>query len=224
MPKVTAAQLRALPVADTYARLRHAGIDVHAEPTGQLAHIARDTVAFRAPGGTPVAMIPHEEVGVATWLPVLAVRPGWLEVRLPSRPNGVVAWVPAPGIPTKSTSYRIVVSLHAGVMTIYRGRHVVGGWIVGHGRPGLPTPTARTFVMTRFHDPKQSFSPVIFALGAHSDAMASFEGGPGTIAIHGWPTYAGRHGGVSHGCVRVPGGALDALRNVPNGTPVDIKN
>lgn len=209
-------------MADTYGHVRRARTDSHTRATGRLAHITHDTVAFRTPGGKPVAVIPDQQVGVDTWLPVIASRSGWLEVRLPSRPNGAVAWVPAHGIPTKTTRYRVTVSLATGLMTVRRGSHLVGRWSVGYGRPGLPTPSTRTFVLTRFHDPNQSFSPVIFALGAHSDAMASFEGGPGTIAIHGWPTYAGRHGAVSHGCVRVPGGALDVLRTVPNGTPVSI--
>lgn len=211
-----------LPVADTYGRVPKAKVDHASTPTGTLVHVDHDLVAFRTPGGTPVAVVPDQEVGVDTWLPVTGAQPGWWQVRLPSRPNDTVAWIPQKGLHTKSTAYRVVVSLQEGTMTVKRGSRVVGHWSVGHGRSSLPTPATRTFVMTRFHDPNQPFSPVIFALGAHSDAMASFEGGPGTIAIHGWPTYAGRHGAVSHGCVRVPGSALTALRKVPNGTPVRI--
>ncbi len=222
VPAVSSSVRSTLPVADTYGRVPKAKVDRSSTPTGTLVHVDHDLVAFDAPGGTPVAVVPDQEVGVDTWLPVTDTRPGWWQVRLPSRPNDTVAWIPAKGLSTKTTAYRIVVSLHHGTMTLRRGRHVVGHWSVGHGRPSLPTPAARTFVMTRFHDPNQSFSPVIFALGAHSDAMGSFEGGPGTIAIHGWPTYDGRHGAVSHGCVRVPDGALTALRKVPNGTPVRI--
>jgi lipoprotein-anchoring transpeptidase ErfK/SrfK len=52
--------------------------------------------------------------------------------------------------------------------------------------------------------------------------LDSFGGGPGTVAIHTWPTADTFGTPSSHGCIRVPGPALRALRNVPLGTLVII--
>ena len=94
--------------------------------------------------------------------------------------------------------------------------------VVAIGEPGTPTPTGRTFVLGSVVDEAQSFSPVILPLGSHSDTLDTYGGGPGTVALHGWPDASVFGGAVSHGCIRVPADALDRLRQVPLGTLVRV--
>jgi lipoprotein-anchoring transpeptidase ErfK/SrfK len=63
---------------------------------------------------------------------------------------------------------------------------------------------------------------VILPLGAHSPTLDSFGGGPGTVAIHTWPTPDVFGAATSDGCVRVPKDALDQITDVPLGTLVMI--
>ena len=49
-----------------------------------------------------------------------------------------------------------------------------------------------------------------------------YGGGPGTVALHGWPDPAVFGHPVSHGCVRVPAAALRALARIPLGSAVTI--
>ena len=90
------------------------------------------------------------------------------------------------------------------------------------GAPDTPTPVGRTFLLGSIVDDGQSYSPLILPLGSHSDTLDTYGGGPGTVAIHGWPDASVFGRAISHGCVRVPADALDQLRQVPLGTLVII--
>jgi lipoprotein-anchoring transpeptidase ErfK/SrfK len=90
------------------------------------------------------------------------------------------------------------------------------------GARKTPTPPGRTFLLGSIVDPKRSASPVVLPLGAHSPTLDTFGGGPGTVAIHGWPRPDVFGAAVSAGCVRVPQTALDRLERVPLGTLVLI--
>jgi lipoprotein-anchoring transpeptidase ErfK/SrfK len=99
---------------------------------------------------------------------------------------------------------------------------VVGSWTVAVGAPETPTPTGRTFLLGSIVDSNQSYSPLILPLGTHSDTLDSYGGGPGTVALHGWPDASVFGRAISHGCVRVPADALEQLRQVPLGTLVIV--
>ncbi len=178
---------------------------------------------YDAPSGHAFAKLPAEQFG-QTWLPVIDRRPGWVRVLLPSRPNGSTGWLRASGVELRTSAY--LVRVHLGSRTLdltYDGRSV-GSWPVAVGKPSTPTPTGRTFVLGSVVDDAQSFSPVILPLGAHSDTLDTYGGGPGTVALHGWPDASVFGTAVSHGCVRVPTDALDRLSDVPLGTLVIVDN
>ncbi|MDE9364598.1 L,D-transpeptidase [Luteipulveratus sp. YIM 133132] len=222
VPQVSADVLAALPRATTDTTVRGAPVDLSGRSHGVVVQVAQETAGFARPGATPVTVVPAKQIGNPTWLPVLAQRDGWMQVRLPSRPNGATAWIPDTGQRTATTRWAVRIDLATGSMTVDEGKRVAGSWRIGQGQDRTPTPSGETFLLAGFVDPQQSFSPVIYALGAHSDTLDTFGGGPGTVAVHGWPTAAGRTGKVSHGCVRIPDAALDILGRLPTGTPVSI--
>lgn len=222
VPPVSAARLAALPRSTTFTTVRGLPSSTGATSDGNVVRIGSTQAGFDAPGGTPVVAIPATQLGLDTWLPIVDRRSGWFQVRLPSRPNGSLAWIPAAGMRTAQTDWRVRISLAAGRMTVTKGTTQMGEWVVGHGKDATPTPVGQTFLLAGFVDPTENFSPVIYALGAHSDSLDTFGGGPGTVAVHGWPTAAGRLGKISHGCVRVPAAALSIFAKLPTGTPVDI--
>jgi lipoprotein-anchoring transpeptidase ErfK/SrfK len=80
----------------------------------------------------------------------------------------------------------------------------------------------RTFLLASLAPVQPSYSPLILPLGTHSASLDTFGGGPGTVALHGWPDSSVFGRGISHGCVRVPAAALGVLSRVPLGTPVMI--
>ncbi|RNI25416.1 L,D-transpeptidase [Flexivirga caeni] len=222
VPHVSQAVLDKLPLATTEGKVPKAVINLTAPSGGRTLEISRNMPGFARPGADPIVLIPNKQIGMTTWLPVIHTRAGWAQVRLPARPNGATAWVPMAGLNEARTDWSVLVNLSAGTLTVRKAGHVQGSWSVGQGQRATPTPTGQTFLLSGFVDPTQTFSPIIYALGAHSNTLDSFGGGPGTVAVHGWPTAAGRHGYVSHGCVRVPAAALKMFAKLPTGTPVDI--
>ncbi|GAB3587231.1 L,D-transpeptidase [Calidifontibacter terrae] len=221
VPTVPPAVWDKLPKADTFGTVRSAPVDRDAFSGGKVVRIDHDLAAFGSPGEDPIAVIPSSQFG-PTWLPVIDSDRGWLRVRLPSKPNGSTGWIARDRLQIATTSWAVRISLGKGTMTITKGGAMVGSWTVGKGMANTPTPVGQTFLLGGFVDPDQNFSPVIYAMGAHSDTLDTFGGGPGTVAVHGWPSAAGRSGAVSHGCVRVPGDALTAFAKLPAATPITI--
>ncbi|NHN57265.1 L,D-transpeptidase family protein [Calidifontibacter sp. DB0510] len=221
-PKVSDAVKAKLPRATTSGKVPTAPIDLTTGSGGKVIKVGTDQVGFARPGSTPITFIPASQFGSALWLPVITSERGWAQVRLPSRPNGSTAWIPEADRSVAVTAWRVSISLSKDTLTIYQGQKQTGEWPIGKGKKGTPTPVGQTFLLAGFVDPTQKFSPVIYATGAHSDTLDTFGGGPGTVAVHGWPTAVGRTGEVSHGCVRVPAEALTAFGKLPAGTPIDI--
>lgn len=72
--------------------------------------------------------------------------------------------------------------------------------------------------------PDSAGAPFALALSARSDALKTFEGGPGQIALHGLENLGGTLGtAVSHGCVRLASPSIRWLADhIPSGTRVTI--
>ncbi|WP_145224525.1 L,D-transpeptidase [Rudaeicoccus suwonensis] len=222
VPVVSSAELAALPRATTEGTVKAAPVNLTAGSGGNLVFISKNITGFAAPGKNPITVIPYSQFAGRIWLPVIARMANWVQVRLPSRPNGSTAWIPLTGLRTARTSWSVHVSLSSGTLEVSKGGVLMGEWTVGQGATSTPTPIGQTFLLAGFVDPDQDFSPIIYATGAHSNTLDSYGGGPGTVAIHGWPTEDGRRGKVSHGCVRVPAAALAMFAELPAGTPIDI--
>ena len=226
---VSAAKLASLPRATTFAHLR--GVPADPRPfglaTGIVVHPRSAQPVYAAPGGAPIAALPARELGSQTWLPVIQDRPGWDQVLLPSRPNHASGWISTQddqALRTAETAYVIRVDLAARRVTVLDSGRTVGSWAAAVGKPGTPTPTGRTFLMASLEPAHPDYSPLILPLGTHSNTLDTFGGGPGTVALHGWPDPSVFGHAISHGCVRVPSAALHVLSHIPLGSLVLISS
>lgn len=188
---------------------------------GEVVHPRREIVVYAAPGGDAIARLGPQQLG-DTWLPVIAQQPGWVQVLLPSRPNSSSGWITDTALDRAFSPYLIRVHLRSLTMELFKGGQRLDNWTVGIGKQSAPTPVGRTFLLGSFSDPAQQYSPVILPLGTHSPTLDSFGGGPGTVAIHTWPTANVFGTRSSDGCIRVPKDALNQLTQVPLGTLVLI--
>ncbi|MGH3764826.1 MAG: L,D-transpeptidase [Pseudonocardiaceae bacterium] len=222
-PAVVPADLAALPQSTTYTALDGAPLDPGplASTDGTVVHPRQEAVVYAAPGGAPIARIGPQQLG-DTWLPVIAEQPGWMQVLLPSRPNSSAGWITDTALDQAVTPYLIRVHLGSFTVELFKGGQRLGSWTAGIGKNSAPTPAGRTFLLGSFTDPKQSYSPIILPLGTHSPTLNSFGGGPGTVALHTWPTADVFGTRSSDGCIRVPKDALNQLTQVPLGTLVLI--
>ncbi|PZS02385.1 MAG: hypothetical protein DLM56_12155 [Pseudonocardiales bacterium] len=224
---VTSAQAASLPQATTWGRVT-GGVQDPAPTTstdGTVVHPEHAVPVYAAPGGAAIAMLPDVQVGTPTWLPVIARAPGWDRVLLPAKPNGVTGWLYDAGgaLSTAHTPWEIHVDLASFRLTVYKDGREEGSWSAGFGLPDNPTPPSRTFILSSFTDPDQTYSPVIVPLGVHSAALDTFGGGPGTVAIHTWPSSDVFGTLSSNGCIRIPADGLDLVEKVPFGSIVIIQ-
>lgn len=227
--QVSAAELAKLPRATTFTSVPSAPSDPapFGVSSGLVVHPLTPRVVYAGPGKPPIAVLPATELGSPTWVPVVQGSPGWERVLLPSRPNRATGWIYAAGatatqLDARRSAYLVRVYLAARKLSVFLSGRSLGNWTVAVGERGTPTPTGRTFIMASLAPPQPTYSPLILPLGFHSNTLTTFGGGPGTVALHGWPDPSVFGRAVSHGCVRVPAAALSVLSHAPLGTLVLI--
>jgi lipoprotein-anchoring transpeptidase ErfK/SrfK len=223
---VDAQTAAALPEATTFGKIENLPKDTGTSPTeGQVLKAKKDVVVYDAAGGKPVAKLPATQLGSPTWVPEIAKKDGWSQVLLPNRPNKSTGWVHVTDsdFERAENDYLVTVDLASFHMEVTKKDQKVGEWTIGTGKPEFPTPTGRTYIMASIKETVTTYSPYILPLGAHSDSHETFGGGPGTVALHGWPDSSPFGKAGSDGCIRVPKDALDLLLTLPLGTVVIVK-
>ena len=222
-PAVADVDLTTLASSSTQTTIATAPLD--SQPfggtDGLVVHPRTETALYSAPDAEPFAKIAPTQFG-PTWLPVVEKADGWLRVLLPSKPNRSTGWVQDEGLDRASSSYLIRVHTGSRTIELFQRGKSLGRWKAGVGAKKTPTPPGRTFLLGSIIDTKRSASPIVLPLGAHSPTLDTFGGGPGTVAIHGWPRPDVFGAAISAGCVRVPKTALSRLQQVPLGTLVLI--
>ncbi len=213
-------------VDTTAAPVTTAPAPVAASRNVQVLH---DGVAVRSAADDSAATVTtlgaKTKLGSKTTLLALGEQDGWVQVALPTRPNGATGWVRSTDVKERDNSYEVRIELGAHRLTVTKDGEVAVTADVAVGAPGTPTPTGRFYItdLLENDDPSGAYGPFALGLSAHSDTLTEFAGGDGQIGIHGTndPSSIGRS--VSHGCVRLPNELIAGLaRTLPLGTPVTI--
>lgn len=186
---------------------------------------------YAAPGQPSDMTVPGNWYGYPSALPVVAVQPGWFEVRLAQRPNGSTTWVQASDVTLGTTPYAIVVDLTTEHLTVYENGTQLFDFPAGVGAPDDPTPTGNYFLAFQEPPPDPSYGAFILVTSDHSDSIADWDGsGDAIIGIHG-PITSGDDAligttgaAISHGCIRLHDADLSQLANIPAGTPINVVN
>ena len=192
-------------------------------PTSEVAWRAEllgPTRVFRGVSRTGTSTRIFVGPALASWLLVLdaARTPSGrcrVEVRLPWRPNDAIGWVDSAQVFLRPTTWRIVISTAERSLSVYRRGSLVRRVPVVVGAPATPTPGGLFSIIGAWASPPDAFlGSWILPLTAHSDVLQHFEGGDGTVGIHG-------RGGASlldplgsaasHGCIRLDNSSIDWL-------------
>jgi hypothetical protein len=154
------------------------------------------------------------------WLLVLGARRDsdgrcWVKVRLPWRPNTARGWMRADRLHLRPTRWRIVVSLRPRKLTLWRGGQAVLSASVVVGAPGTPTPAGLFSIVGVWRwNPADFLGSYILPITAHSHVLQEFGGGDGRVGLHGRggsSLLAPLGSRASHGCVRLPNGAIESI-------------
>ena len=160
---------------------------------------------------------------------VKAHQGAWYQVYLPIRPNSSTGWVQANQVSVAPNPYRVIVSGAKHNLKLLKENKVVDTFTVGIGRDQYPTPGGVFYIkeLLRPPDPTGAYGPYAYGLSGFSNVkeLANFEGGQGTIGIHGTNDPSSIGSSVSHGCVRMRNEDITKLAQVlPLGTPVEIQS
>jgi lipoprotein-anchoring transpeptidase ErfK/SrfK len=176
-------------------------------------------------GAEPTATLPATTgFGSPRALLVLDQREGWLEVALPTRPNGSTGWIRSDGIDVREVSYELVVDIEARTLTLLDGGDEVLTTPAAIGTAEFPTPTGEFYLVDKLATGENgAYGPFALGLSAHSEVLTEFAGGDGQVGIHGTNDPGTIGEAVSHGCVRVPNDVITRLADLlPLGTPVTV--
>jgi lipoprotein-anchoring transpeptidase ErfK/SrfK len=195
----------------------------------ELATVRSTESRYASPGRLATGTVPANWYQRPSVLPVIAARPGWVEVRLAQRPNESTAWLPASDVTLSSTPYEIVVDLATTRLSLFDDGRLVFSAPAGVGTTGDPTPIGQYFVAFDEPPPQPNpgYGPFIVVTSAHSPTISDWEGsGDAVIGIHGplgEDSQIGTSGAkISHGCIRLHDQSLEKLVMVPPGTPIDV--
>jgi hypothetical protein len=179
----------------------------------QGLHPNRKLAVYDAPGGRPRAFLPRSISGLPVVVPIVARRPGWVAVLLPSA-NRRIGWLPATGWSAQPLRDRLVLRRRAHELTWLRDGRRRARWTVAVGTKRTPTPLGRTFVLGRTGTRDAVYAGldalVLAAVPEDRRALAPALRGAHT-GIHGWRQESAFGRSVSNGCVRVPPAAQRTL-------------
>jgi lipoprotein-anchoring transpeptidase ErfK/SrfK len=187
-------------------------VRVFASPTSNQVVTTLDSPL---PSGTPLTLLVDGQTSTR------------YKVLLPIRPNGSTGWVNPVDVGIKRThKYRIEIALGAFTIKVFNGNDMVMDEKIGVGTAETPTPNGRYYIKELLQPPKPDgiYGPFAYGLSGFSPVLQSFNGGDGTIGIHGTnkPELLGTR--ASHGCIRMRNEAISQLTKfLPLGTPVIIK-
>jgi lipoprotein-anchoring transpeptidase ErfK/SrfK len=151
---------------------------------------------------------------------------GWLQVALPTRPNGSTGWIYESDVNLTETTYHVTVELGAHHLQVDDGKKVVLDATVAVGAQQTPTPTGDFYIVALLKAPNPGtvYGPYAFGLSGHSEALDQFAGGDAELGIHGNNDASVLGQDVSHGCIRMSNDGVTTLAGLlPLGAPVAIR-
>ena len=207
----------------TSALVRPAAVDETVVATASGAQLA----SYLSPEATQPFLVLGRTtaLGSPTVVLVQAVRPGWLQVLLPNRPNGLTGWVHRAEVTLSRVRYRVRVSLAARQLVVYRDGVELLRTPAAVGAAATPTPSGLFFLtdIVAVSAGQPAYGPYALGLSGHSPVLARFGDGDAQIALHGSDDPASLGQPVSHGCIRIGNVQIRELAQMlPLGSPVQI--
>jgi hypothetical protein len=199
------------------------------EPSTLAAMAHSDVEVYAEPGDVEPSMtLPRTTIlGTVTVLGVVGEPAGdWVEVMLPTRPNGSTGWVRATDVSLYVADSRIEVDLSGRRLSYFVDGVEVLDTEVGVGSRYNETPVGEFYVTDNvtLANPNSPWGPHALGLSARSETITSFNGGDGIIGIHGTNNPDSIGGNISLGCIRLPNDLIARLHEmVPLGTRVEIE-
>jgi lipoprotein-anchoring transpeptidase ErfK/SrfK len=197
-------------------------------PKTWLASPKGEVPTFDAPAGHVVGNVGYY-YGYPVTTPILQRTKDFLQIRLPTRPNGSTAWIRATDANITFSQYRIQIHRGDTRVYVYKDGYGLFSMPAGLGKSSTPTPLGSFFVAVIETPGPPGYGPIVLDTSGHSEAIQSWEGsGDAVIAMHGPISSSsdakiGANGTfISNGCIRLHQADQQGLFQIPLGTPIDI--
>ena len=225
----------ALPTVDVFAV--NPALPLDDDPYGSLTAegalpLGDGAAVFADPLGAPIGYLPRELAFDGTTAPIIERQEHWVRVLLIGRqaipslgdPAQVTGWLRAQDVEITPVDAVVEVGLSARTIDIVRGgvaERVATDF--AWGNDATPTPLGRTYIMTTRTEPSFGYTrgyPLVY-LAAQSPTLDGFGGA--SVAVTAFHYHDERSGPISNGCLRVDPAAIEALAQLPLGTPVTVR-
>jgi len=177
----------------------------------------------------PVQVSPSKDPSAVGPLVLLERRDagnGFLEVFLPTRPNGSTGFIRASDVSRSAHNFHIEIRLGQFNLQAFKGTEMILNTGIATAAGNTPTPGGLYYTnMLLKPPPNTPYGAFAYGLSGHSEVYQVFDGGDGQFAIHGTndPSKIGQK--VSHGCIRMRDEDITRLvQQLPLGVPVLILN
>jgi lipoprotein-anchoring transpeptidase ErfK/SrfK len=228
--KPAAVTKRAGKTAKTKPRRRQRALPWRLDGTSNVVHVrVRRIAVYRSPRAKQpmLRLRKRDPRGTQRAFLVRKTRGDWLQVFLPTRPNGSLGWVKRRAVKMYDNRYRLVVRLRSHKLQLWKKRHLLASYPVAVGTRSTPTPRGLYYIveLLKPRSPGGSYGPFSFGLSAHSNVLKQFAGGDGRVGLHGTNEPGLIGSDVSHGCIRLRNQPIRRLaRILPLGTPVLVRS
>jgi lipoprotein-anchoring transpeptidase ErfK/SrfK len=197
-------------------------------PTSFLvADAAVPSVELYGAGGVPAgrALPNPNKYDLPLTFRVMEDQGEWLDVQVPSRPNGMRAFIKRSDVTLRSVPNWIKVELGTRKVTVFHGDTPLLETVGAVGKATSPTPTGWYYIdmSVVLTDPTGPYGSGQLAMSGFSEVYTSWAGGEGQIALHGTDAPGLLGQAASNGCVRLENSVLLQVQQLaPTGTPVQI--
>jgi lipoprotein-anchoring transpeptidase ErfK/SrfK len=148
----------------------------------------------------------------------------WIEVYLPTRPNGSTGFIQADQATVTTHTFRVQVELGGHRLQVFEGAEQVMDVPIGVGTGETPTPGGLFYIRSLIASTNPVYGPYAYGLSGFSEVHETFNGGPGDIGIHGTDDPSAIGSDVSNGCIRLRNEDITRLAPLlPYATPVEIR-
>jgi lipoprotein-anchoring transpeptidase ErfK/SrfK len=136
---------------------------------------------------------------------------GWINVLLPTRPNGSTGWVKRDDVRVAGQEFRIEVYLNEFNLKAYKDQELILDAPIGVAQENRPTPGGLYYTTELLKSSDPAYGPWAFGLSGFSEVLTSFNGGQGQLGLHGTnqPERIGTR--VSSGCIRLENANIEKL-------------
>lgn len=148
----------------------------------------------------------------------------WVQVEVPTRPNGRVGWVPRTALgPLHLVTSYLLVDERTLTATLFREGTAIFHARVGVGKPSTVTPSGHFYVMEKLRAVNAPvYGPFAIGTSAYAPTLSEWPGG-GVVGIHGTNEPQLIPGRPSHGCIRMRDADMAHLWAIIKlGTPIEI--